>query len=612
MNRGEVIYQDFMGYPPLRYYIYWFFMYCGDFNVQSVRIGIAVLTALFPVLAYWISLQMMPPLLSLLPALAVLVAPSCYYSRWLTLNLLCITAALIYYINRKSKPALLVLSLTTSLSLLLRYTPGAFALFLSVVLIIFINLRKNREKKLKALLSSLSFFLLITLLIGIGGNLLMLSQVEWDFVGGYISKVLFHTRSVWSNPFPPFWVSLREIFNDPLYFNEALWFKIPFVVLGLAGIWLCRNFMRKNFSDEVIKTAVLLTVSCFGLGIIYYRAGYGNLIRVLPLIMILYAFIIHKIKEMKNKAGRFRKAALLIAALPYVYFMVITCLYDDETVGSPGEIRYRHRQLNLDKAKVMAPESIAWLVEDLVYYINENTEEDDEIFAVPMFPFLYFLTGRTNPSTFEWILPKHPDEKTIKNVVLEELQRNPPQLIIYSEIAIDGREDRRLRNYAKNLHRFIYENYVFKYAFEEYWVLELKERSYADLCTECFVGMNCEQQGIGGFRFLYRDQEIHRCFYSVGSGKWTFPLQNSREGLFSVSAVLAEDKSSHLFIRYTGESGQSSVLKDFEVSTLDQWYNDSDSKIYMRIPSGKGSLELALETKENIVYWIEPVIENVK
>jgi hypothetical protein len=42
------------------------------------------------------------------------------------------------------------------------------------------------------------------------------------------------------------------------------------------------------------------------------------------------------------------------------------------------------------------------------------------------------------------------------------LNNNPPKLVIYVDIAIDGKEERRLLNYAPHLYKFLLDRYGFQ------------------------------------------------------------------------------------------------------------------------------------------------------
>jgi len=45
--------------------------------------------------------------------------------------------------------------------------------------------------------------------------------------------------------------------------------------------------------------------------------------------------------------------------------------------------------------------------------------------------------------------------------VVEQLQNNKPKMVIFVDIPIDGKEERRLANYAPQIYRFLLDHYQF-------------------------------------------------------------------------------------------------------------------------------------------------------
>jgi hypothetical protein len=44
--------------------------------------------------------------------------------------------------------------------------------------------------------------------------------------------------------------------------------------------------------------------------------------------------------------------------------------------------------------------------------------------------------------------------------MVETLKAKPPKVVIYVDIAIDGKEERRLKNYAPYIYKYLVENYA--------------------------------------------------------------------------------------------------------------------------------------------------------
>ena len=127
--------------------------------------------------------------------------------------------------------------------------------------------------------------------------------------------------------------------------------------------------------------------------------------------------------------------------------------------GSIGAIKKEKGHLQLPRLNVYShPEEVKW-IEAVVSKIKLYTQKGDPIFAIPLNPVFYYLTDRINPTLYDWILPGMLDEPAQKKVV-EKLRSNPPKMMIYVDIPIDGREDRRFSRYAPVIFEYIKENYV--------------------------------------------------------------------------------------------------------------------------------------------------------
>ncbi len=88
------------------------------------------------------------------------------------------------------------------------------------------------------------------------------------------------------------------------------------------------------------------------------------------------------------------------------------------------------------------PGEAKWIGE-VVEKINLYSKKRDAILALPLNPLFYFLSDRVNPTPYEWVLPGMLEEAKEKKLV-EILKNRPPKVVVYIDIAIDGKEERRL------------------------------------------------------------------------------------------------------------------------------------------------------------------------
>ena len=127
--------------------------------------------------------------------------------------------------------------------------------------------------------------------------------------------------------------------------------------------------------------------------------------------------------------------------------------------GSIGAIKKEKGHLQLPRLDVYShPKEVQW-VETVVSKIKLYTQKGDPIFVIPLNPVFYYLTDRVNPTLYDWILPGMLDQAGQTKVV-EQLRANPPKMMIYVDIPIDGREDRRFARYAPAIFDYIKKNYI--------------------------------------------------------------------------------------------------------------------------------------------------------
>ena len=98
---------------------------------------------------------------------------------------------------------------------------------------------------------------------------------------------------------------------------------------------------------------------------------------------------------------------------------------------------------------------------EVVKRIELYSKKGDPILALPLNPIFYFLTDRVNPTPYEWVLPGMLGQDEELKMV-ETLRENLPKVVVYVDIAIDGKDERRLKNYAPNLYNFLLDRYNFQ------------------------------------------------------------------------------------------------------------------------------------------------------
>ena len=487
---GEIPLVDFGfdGYPPGRYFLSAIFFKIFGINLLSIRKLFVILTSIMVILFYQISKNIMDKNFAIISTLLLLSAPSMYYNR---LFPICVVINLFFisrYIASERKSGLALSVFVALLTLLFKTEIGAISLFIIILVLIFqiiVGYKKHSFNFTelhfthKILISTIAIFAVASIAVAITINL----PVK-------IYKFVFEMFSLWGNPFPSLlptpgkaFPSFKEIFDLSLFY-------LPIMVYIAATILLLKRkffFQHKTVLNK--SNLQIFVILLFGIGtyvFVVWRAGFDYLLRVLPVFYILLCYFLYlfsrKIVDSKTYRGwsgsksAFKNFVLSIPVLFFpALFIVNLNFHHGFYAGSIGELRNNHVHINLNRADIFAQPFEAIWVEEIVSFIKRTTTEDEPIFALPLNPIWYFLSERKNPTAYDWILPQTIKILDEEQKIVNQLKRNIPKLIIYADIAIDGKEERRLSNYAPKVFEFILENYTLEKKVGPFQILKLKE-----------------------------------------------------------------------------------------------------------------------------------------
>jgi hypothetical protein len=267
-------------------------------------------------------------------------------------------------------------------------------------------------------------------------------------------------------------------------FFERVLFHLPIWVYGLVlTIILARFFLQKcKITSSYLHLLAILGFGICAFGLVIWRAGFDNLLRTLPPFYILFCYLLFQVWQKaltfqitSENSIRKRLTRILLSLL--IVFIPCLFYYEMNTHHGfyAGSIGARNWVINQD-IKAMQPATTAikleridaltspneakWISE-VVKRIKLYSKTGDPVLALPLNPIFYFLTDRVNPTRYEWVLPGMLDEDKELQMV-ETLKAKPPKVVIYVDIAIDGNEERRLKNYAPHIYKYLVENYAFQ------------------------------------------------------------------------------------------------------------------------------------------------------
>jgi len=486
---GENALVDFNpnGYLPGRYWYGVLFFKLFGVEIQSLRIGVVLLTPLMVIMVYSISRKIMPAGFSFLAALCVLSAPSMYYNRFYPFFVILILYFLTKTIANRNLISLTGLTLTILLSSFFKFEVTLFSILVSMAIlaILFFNNSIKFNIHVGKILNVFPKYLTCLSGLGIIATGFFLFYLGKDGYFLQVFKIVVEAHEVWGNPFPelfPFFKLYNEIGYHKIF--ERILFYLPIFVYSLVLVIILVRFFSNKYDFELVNLHLLAIVG-FGIcafGLVIWRAGFDNLLRTLPPFYILFSYLLfivwQKVIFFQNNSGNPVHAkvtrvplSLLIVFLPSLFYYEMNT-YHGFYAGSVGArnwvVNKNFKAMNpetapvkLEKLDVKTRPAEAKWISEVVNRINLYSKKGDPILALPLNPLFYFLTDRINPTPYEWVLPGmlNKDEEL---KMVEILKIKLPKVVVYVDIAIDGKEERRIKNYAPHLYDFLVENYRFQ------------------------------------------------------------------------------------------------------------------------------------------------------
>ena len=345
-----------------------------------------------------------------------------------------------------------VLAISSILSILFKLEIGIGIIIILIALMLIPPFYKGGDGGVRA-------FKYFFITLSIASIFLAFYYLRMVDIYSFLYDVYFHVfkvRESWGNPFPNIFSSelwkrfdIHEIFSVLLFYMPLSVYFFTFIAL-----------LRTPSSELRVLLVITLFFGIYTYNLVIWRTGFDNLIRCLPPALILGSYLLYLfcMKLFKWTGERiFSYAVILILPVWFLYEMIF---YGDFYTGSIGEMRKTHLPLSIERVENIYtdPVEASW-IKEITGHIKNNTKPEDTIFAIPLNSIWYFLTDRKNPTYYEWILPGTLKNEKEETAVIELLKNRMPLFIIYGDVAIDNREDRRFSNYAPAVYNFITENY---------------------------------------------------------------------------------------------------------------------------------------------------------
>ncbi len=479
---GEKALEDFnpSGYLSGRYIYGAIFFKLFGVSIKSLRIGVILITPIMIFMVYAISYRIMPQGFSFLAAVFVLSAPAMYYNRFFTFFCILNLYLLLRCVEKVQPQRYLYLAGAILLSGFFKFEVALFSFLCSAVDFITQSFLKTKQQHSSIQEAQVSVIGRTKFWISIGLLVLVLFPAlsflfKKDFFNLAVNMVL-GSYQVWGNPFPslsPFFTLWSELGSHEMF--QRLLFYIPvWIYFWIAFLLIIKVIKQKNVIKVIdIHVLSILLIGVCAYGLVLWRAGFDNLLRTLPPAYILFCYILFltrgrllSLVEILKQESAFllliRKTTINVVtvSLPFLFFYEMNTNHGFYA-GTIGAVKQETALLDMPRAKVYTNPAEAKWIEEVVDRIETYSEVGDPILALPLNPIFYFLTDRKNPTKYDWILPGMLNSKDEKKVI-EQLQISPPKVIVFVDIPIDGKEDRRLANYTPLIYSYLAKNYMFK------------------------------------------------------------------------------------------------------------------------------------------------------
>jgi hypothetical protein len=467
--RGETALKDFnpIGYLPGRYWFGALFFKLFGIEIQSLRIGVGLLTPAMVLMAYAISRRIMPAGFAALAAVLTLAAPAMYYNRFFPIFCVANLFFLVRALEHPARGRIVAFAVSIGVSFFFKSEVAVFSAVIGLPLLRLASTRTHPQTlplSTSLSLSPLRATAIVALAVALfGGVLWAILQLD---VAGKLLRIVVDTHRVWGNPFPPLFPFFEQLNAwGPHEMFERLMFYIPLLVYGITALLLARRFWRHEAKpttpDVILQALLLFGVAAYGL--VIWRAGFDNLLRTLQPFYILACYLLARLhaRLLPRVSGVGKRYAVNVALLLLpALFLIEMSTHQGFYAGSIGAVLQENEPLRLERLNVYTKATDAGWMKRVLRRIEEYTQPGEPIFAVPLNPIFYFLSDRPNSTAYDWILPGMLNAQQEAQVV-EQLRAKPPKMVIYVDIAIDGVEERRFHLYAPAVYEYLEEHYEF-------------------------------------------------------------------------------------------------------------------------------------------------------
>lgn len=224
------------------------------------------------------------------------------------------------------------------------------------------------------------------------------------------------------------------LFDSPLHDLTpkyyTVWLPVIMAILGLIMLFfIAKNQFenKKSFTPHLVLGGVMYVASVLFMKLGYGRPDFGHIAYSTPLLFVTVFYLSYvAYEEFRNSDIQLLWPVALALILLFTPISTISL----DRVGALASIKVENVEEYFDLPRKNDRE---WLPADVVKisdYIKSRTTKDDPMFIFTQQPIYYYLTERQNSTRF--YIPWFADPAQLTNVLLQDLIKNPPKIILYS------------------------------------------------------------------------------------------------------------------------------------------------------------------------------------
>lgn len=592
---GDVPIRDFLSYPPARYLISAAGLLLSDGNVDGPRFLISLLSGIMGGLVFFLARTVSGRVPALITLAIFLSAPSPYYYRFFTLSLLSVMLASFLMLEHVDIRTGIIAGCISGLTIWFRVEVGVFAVvfFLGVLIPARISDIRSRSANIQAA---------VRLLL-----LLLSPAIPWlvliHYLGGcgIVREYFLEYSRIAIAGQPGMGLEWPQIWNADYWIQNGFWkgFQSTLILMSFPTLIFC---WIKNLraGDRVRGTAqAYYAIACFSLGLVIWRAGYGNFLRVVPIIAIPCVSTMFRSSFATGMA--FRLLNYLVVSILAGLFMVDALIIHPVQYCSIGRMKRETYRVEIDRLSVATDFHTGGVVEKTVEIADRILPTEGALVCFPFNPIWNFLLRRPNPLRNEWLLPGQMEHNRTEQI-LGILKQTTIAGFIINDLPLDNVPVRKFSQAYPDLFHWI-DRHFFQIGMVENFMIfsypSHQEHLLPDLIPESVDGMvEFDTVDIAGSSWS--------SYRLDGTGQICFAVMTRGPFVFKMGVLEHDFQPVTLRILWETETDQNVILTRQlpETSNL-----SSEICVVPAMKSENGLLCISVESTSDARTWlVDPVV----